>query len=79
FEMLWRKDWFVVDRFKWLADSAFMFPNADEHATACKRGLQALQSDDIEALRQVVMLLDSIRFHTAEADDMMLGSNILVG
>jgi molecular chaperone DnaK len=79
FMILWRQDWFVIDRFKWLSEDAFLFPDANEHAETCKIGRQALQANDIEKLRQVVAHLDSIRVGTAGEDDMVAGSNILVG
>ena len=79
FMILWRQDWFVIDRFKWLSEDAFLFPDAIEHAEFCKLGRQALQANDIDKLRQVVAHLDSIRVGTAGEDDMVAGSNILVG
>ena len=79
FMILWRQDWFIIDRFKWLAEDAFLFPDANEHAELCKIGRQALQSNDIDKLRQVVGHLDSTRIGTAGEDDMVAGSNILVG
>ena len=79
FMILWRQDWFVIDRFKWLSEDAFLFPDANEHAELCKIGRQALQANDIDKLRQVVAHLDSTRVGTAGEDDMVAGSNILVG
>ena len=78
FMILWRQDWFVIDRFKWLAEDAFLFPDANEHAQLCKIGRQALAANDIDKLRQVVAHLDSTRVGTAGEDDMIAGSNILV-
>ena len=79
FMILWRQDWFVIDRFKWLSEDAFLFPDANEHSELCKIGRQALQTNDIDKLRQVVAHLDSTRVGTAGEDDMVAGSNILVG
>ncbi|MGK5035709.1 Hsp70 family protein [Janthinobacterium sp. LB3P118] len=79
FTILWRQDWFVIDRFKWLAEDAFLFTDAAEHAELCKVGQQALQANDIDKLRQVVSHLDSIRVGIASEDDMAAGSNIVVG
>lgn len=79
FLILWRQDWFVIDRFKWLSEDAFLFPDANEHAELCKAGRQALQANDIDKLRQVVLHLDATRVGTAGEDDMVAGSNILVG
>ncbi len=79
FMILWRQDWFIIDRFKWLSEDGFLFPDANEHAELCKIGRQALQANDIDKLRQVVAHMDSTRIGTAGEDDMVAGSNILVG
>ncbi|MBK7135423.1 MAG: Hsp70 family protein [Rhodocyclales bacterium] len=79
FMILWRQDWFVIDRFKWLSEDAYLFPDATEHLELCKLGKQALQDNDIDKLRQVVIHLDSIRIGSAGEDDMVASSNILVG
>ncbi|MCX7164787.1 MAG: Hsp70 family protein [Rhodocyclales bacterium] len=78
FRILWRQDWFVIDRFKWLSEDAYLFPDAAEHAQVCALGKQALQANDIDKLREVVYHLDSIRISSAGADDMLTSSNILV-
>ena len=41
------------------------------------QGADALKTNDIDKLRPVVALLDSIRFDSPEADDMMAVSNIV--
>ena len=53
FMILWRQDWFVIDRFKWLAEDAFLFPDASEHAELVPSA-EALKANDIDKLRQVV-------------------------
>jgi molecular chaperone DnaK len=79
FMILWRQDWFVIDRFKWLSEDAFLFPDMNEHAKLCELGFQALAENDIDKLREVVAHLDSTRVGTAGEDDMVVGANILVG
>jgi molecular chaperone DnaK len=78
FMILWRQDWFVIDRFKRLSEDTFLFPDANEHDELCKIGRQALQANDIDKLRQVVAHLDSIRVGNFGVDDMATSSNILV-
>jgi molecular chaperone DnaK len=78
FWILWRQDWFVIDRFKWLSEDTYLFPDAGEHVQVCSLGKQALQANDIDKLREVVYHLDSIRISSAGADDMLANSNILV-
>ncbi|NVH74794.1 Hsp70 family protein [Paraburkholderia sp. JPY432] len=79
FLVLWRQDWFVMDRLKWLSDRSFEFPDAAEHEKLCRSGRQAAESNDMDALRQIVAQLDALRVITASEDDMLAGSNILVG
>ncbi|MEM5343659.1 Hsp70 family protein [Paraburkholderia azotifigens] len=78
FMILWRQDWFVVERFNWLSREAFLFSDAAEHEDLCHMGRQALQANDIDKLRQVVAHLDSIRVGSSSADEMLAASNILV-
>jgi molecular chaperone DnaK len=78
FEILWRQDWFVINRFKWLAESPHLFADATEHAQMRALGAQALQQADVAKLRQVVAQLDAQRIGSASAEDMMATTNILV-
>jgi molecular chaperone DnaK len=77
FTILWRQDWFVIDRFKWLAQDTYLFPDASEHAQTVAAGLAALKDNDIDKLRSVVAHLDSIRIGSVGDDDMMAGANIV--
>jgi molecular chaperone DnaK len=75
--ILWRQDWFVIDRFKWLAQNAHFFPDRREHATLVTAGTEALKADDIDKLRAVVAQLDSIRVGSSGDDEMMASVNIV--
>ena len=77
FMILWRQDWFVIDRFKWLAQDAYLFPDVHEHAQLVAAGAEALKANDIDKMRIVVAHLDSIRIGSAGEDDMMAGANIV--
>lgn len=77
FMILWRQDWFVIERFKWLAEDSYLFPDAREHAQLVAAGAEALKANDIDKLRAVVAHLDSIRIGSAGEDDMMAGANIM--
>jgi molecular chaperone DnaK len=79
FSILWRQDWFVIQRLKWLSERPFLFADAAKHEELCRVGRQALESNDIEELRQIVGQLDSIRVDTSSDDDVLAASNILVG
>ena len=77
FIILWRQDWFVIDRFKWLAQDTYLFADPREHAQLVAVGAEALKANDIDKLRAVVINLDSIRIGSAGEDDMMAGANIV--
>jgi molecular chaperone DnaK len=72
FTILWRQDWFVIERFKWLAQNTYMFRDAAGHASLVTRGQAALRKDDINELRGVVNHLDAIRATADRDDDAML-------
>jgi molecular chaperone DnaK len=75
--ILWRQDWFVIDRFKWLAQDSYLFPDAREHAQLVAAGAEALNANDIDKLRAVVAHLDSARIGSAGDDEMLAGANIV--
>jgi molecular chaperone DnaK len=79
FMILWRQDWFVIDRFKWLAQDKYLFPDAHEHAQLSAIGMEALKANDIEKLRSVVGQLDSVRIGSAGEEEMMASANIVRG
>jgi len=77
FVILWRQDWFVIDRFKWLAEDTYLFADLREHGQLVTLGAEALKANDIDKLRAVVAHLESIRISSAGEDDMMAGANIV--
>ena len=77
FIILWRQDWFVIDRFKWLAQDAYLFPDAREHSQLVATGAEALKANEIDKLRAVVAHLDSVRIGSTGDDEMMAGANIV--
>lgn len=79
FMILWRQDWFVVARFKRIAEDAYLFTDKQQHAELVKVGAAAIQADDMDKLRQVVAHLDSQRVGSGSDDDMLSTSNITRG
>ena len=79
FTILWRQDWFVIERFKWLADARYLFPITDEHAHLVQAGQQALRSDDVNELRAIVAQMDGVRVGSGGDDEMLLSANIVRG
>lgn len=77
FMILWRQDWFVIDRFKWLAEDSYLFPDAREHTQLVALGMEALKANDIDKLRDVVANLDSVRIGSGGEDEMIASANIV--
>ncbi len=79
FSILWRQDWFVIDRFKGFAENAYQFPDAREHAQLVATGAEALKANDIDKLRQVVGHFYSVRIGSGGDDEMIANANIVLG
>lgn len=77
FMILWRQDWFIVERFKRLAADAYLFPNANEHKQLVSAGHEAIRVGNMEELRSVVAHLDSMRIGTASDDEVGAVANIV--
>jgi molecular chaperone DnaK len=77
FMILWRQDWFVLDRFKWMRENRYMFLDARAFVELVAVGEEALVATDMDRLRQVTAQLEGMR-HGASADDqIMAGANIV--
>ncbi len=79
FQILWRQDWFVIDRFKMHAEESYRFPDKNRHAELVSMGMEALKADDIDKLRQVVAELATSRIGSGSDDDMLMTANIVRG
>jgi len=79
FEILWRQDWFVADRFRMFADSPHQFPDAEEHAALVVEGRDALEGGDTDRLRNVVMRLDMAKISYSANDELLAHANIIQG
>jgi molecular chaperone DnaK len=77
FMILWRQDWFVIERFKWLSEASYLFPDAREHAQLVATGTEALRANEMDKLRTVVYHLDSMRIGSVGEDEMMVSTNIV--
>jgi molecular chaperone DnaK len=78
-EILWRQDWFVVEQFKWMANSPHLFADKHRFQEFTQLGAQFLRADDIEKLRIVVGELYSIKIGSGPGDDLMDVANIIRG
>lgn len=79
FDILWRQDWFVIDRFKWMANSPHLFADKYRFEELSDIGTQFLRSDDIDKLRQIVTQLYQIKIRSWDEDDMFDVANIIIG
>jgi molecular chaperone DnaK len=78
FDILWRQDWFVVERFKSMASSPYQFTDKQRFEELVLAGQQFLRDDDIDKLREVVAHLYTI--HIGGAQEAMTDvANILRG
>lgn len=78
-EILWRQDWFVVERFKWMVSSPDMFADKHRFEELAQIGTQLMRSDDIEKLRAVVAQLSMIQIGGGPDNEMFDVANIIRG
>lgn len=79
FEILWRQDWFVVERFKWMVSSPHQFADKHRFEELSQLGMQLMRSDDIEKLRAVVAQLSIIQIGGGPDNEMLDVANIIRG
>lgn len=78
-DILRRQEWFIIDRFKWMAESPHLFTDPNHHTELVMLGKEAIQADDIEKLRNVVALMDALRIDSGSDSDMLATTNIVRG
>jgi molecular chaperone DnaK len=79
FEILFRQDWFVIDRFKRMAASPHHFSDPARFQALVEKGKDCMQSDDIDSLRQVLGQLWQIQIDTGSDTDILDSANIIRG
>jgi molecular chaperone DnaK len=79
FEILWRQDWFVVERFKRMVSSPHLFADKHRFEELAQIGTQLIRSDDIDKLRAVVAQLSMIQIGGSPDDEMFDIANIIRG
>lgn len=77
FEILWRQDSFVVQRFQWMSKSPHLFPDRVQFAQLLAIGEKAAAEDDMQKLREVVAMMSSVRIHLGGDDAMSGDANII--
>ena len=79
FQILWRQDWFITDRFKMYSQEPHLFPDTHEYSELINLGTQAINANDMDKLRAVVSQLGSIRIYSGGSDELIASSNIISG
>ena len=79
FEILWRQDWFVIERFKNMVKSPYLFTDRERFEELSEIGSQFLRDDEVDKLRQVVAYLYRIMIRRGVEDDMFDATNIIKG
>ena len=79
FEILWRQDWFVAERFKWMISSPHLVVDKHRFEELTQIGTQLMCSDDIEKLRVVVAQLSMIQIGGGPDNEMFDVANIIRG
>jgi molecular chaperone DnaK len=77
FWILWRQDWFVIERFKWFSEDSHLFGDAEKHRELISIGMKVLKADNVDELRNVVIQLERIRIHSGGGDEMFARGNLL--
>ena len=79
FEILWRQDWFVVERFKYLIKTPSVFADKHRFEELALMGTQFMRDDDIEKLRTVVAQLSMLQIGGFSDNEMLDIVNIIRG
>ena len=77
--IMFRQDWFIIRRFKFMADNEHIFVDRITHAELVKLGLEAIKADKMDKLREISMHLESIRIDGNYDDDDISPTNIVRG
>lgn len=79
FQILWRQDWFIIDRFKFFSESDHLFQDVHRFSELVTIGNEAIRADDIDKLRRVVAEMYSLRLDFYDDEEMLAVANILRG
>lgn len=79
FEILWRQDWFVVGKFKSMAEAPRDFTDQQKFTQLVQVGVEAMKNDDIERLRGVIAELTQIQVGIGTGDELFDVANIIKG
>ncbi|GLH77925.1 hypothetical protein SSBR45G_28330 [Bradyrhizobium sp. SSBR45G] len=77
--ILYRQDWFIIQRFNYDEGHPHLFSDLDRHAELTRQGRQWLAGGDIERLRGLLVELERDRIWLTDAEDLLSVSNIARG
>lgn len=75
--ILWRLEWWVIDRFREIADKPHLFADQVRFQKLVETGAQALARGDIDSLRTVLGALYRDRVGPGAERDMILSANVV--
>jgi len=78
-DILWRQDWFILDRFQLYKKSPYSFSDTILYSQLVSRGDAALAAGDSDTLKEVVFALSAIRRGGVNETDMFASANIVRG
>ena len=79
FGILWRQDWFVLDRYKKYKQSPYNFADPAKYSQLISRGDSALAANDLETVKEVVYMLSALKLGSSDEREMFSSSNIVRG
>lgn len=79
FDILWRQDWFVLERFKGMAGSPHLFADKSRFEELVQAGAQFMRDDDMEKLRGIVARLSMMQIGDSPDNDIFDAANIIRG
>jgi molecular chaperone DnaK len=78
-ELLWRQEWFLIDRFEELIKSPESFSNPARYRELVVSGQSAVQAKDMTRLRQVLAALYELKISLDGDEEIVQQTNILRG
>lgn len=79
FMILWRQDWFVIDRFNWMVQNPYNFSDRTRFEELKRAGQQYVQKDQIEDLRAVYIELTRMQIIEGMGENMLDEVNVIKG
>ena len=79
FMIMWRQDWFVIERFNRLVQNPNQFSTPTRFEELRRSGLLKIRDDQIDALRRIVVELWEIQIVQTNGENMFDEVNVIKG